>query len=81
MRGGPRFTKREGTREKPEQMPLAKRRPWPRVSAPWFPPPALGARTTGVKLITFPLLVTPPPLYPPLGPRLSVNIRSHHGPS
>lgn len=70
MRGGPRFTKREGTREKPEQMPLAKRRPRPESQRGRFPPPALGARTTGVKLITFPLLVTPPPTVPSTGAQI-----------
>lgn len=38
-----------------------------------FPPPALGARTTGVKLITFPLLVTPPTV-----PSTGAQIKCQH---
>lgn len=70
MRGGPRFMKREGTREKPEQMPLAKRRPRARVSGP----PVSSSRPRGAdhrcQAYHFPSACHPPPTVPSTGAQI-----------
>lgn len=69
MRGGPRFTKREGTREKPEQMPLAKRRPGPESQRRRFllPPSGRGPQVSSLSLS---LCLSPPPTVPSTGAQI-----------
>lgn len=69
MRGGPRFTKREGTREKPEQMPLAKRRPRPESQRRRFllPPSGRGPQVSSLSLS---LCLSPPPTVPSTGAQI-----------